>query len=471
MADRVRINVGGTIFETTTTTLANAGRDSMLGAMLDENWNVLEPNQYLPKDPNTRDQNLLEQPNTIFWTLPEPSRKISEPYFIDRNPACFSVLLDLLRTGELHIPPHIPEKLLYREAEFYGIIDHVRALKWGPFDGNRLGPAASVSGRAPGDGTAIRAGPHGGCCVAHGSMVHTYDWTLDELPTLSLNYQRVNDVGFMNPQKVVVCACERLDRGDGGMGLFDFRTGELLFKFQVTHENRLKSFTAGALSFSENDRIFASCRGRSNEYGIGVWDQVTGKQIDFFYETPGWSLGDSGKLQWLPGNNVLLVATLYPRNENCYISLIDFRERKRVWSWSDVGAPATVDEKLVLDAVVMEESNSVCVVNQYDDLGFMDLRSNVGVVRWSTRSRLLKVNNADERCYPKLAAYGGQLFSSMNDSISVFCGPEWVLTSRLRRSHGGSICDFSIGGDRLFALHNEENVFDVWETPPSRSPL
>jgi hypothetical protein len=36
----------------------------------------------------------------------------------------------------------------------------------------------------------------------------------------------------------------------------------------------------------------------------------------------------------------------------------------------------------------------------------------------------------------------------------------------LRGGQGGAICDFSIGGDRLFALHSEENVFDVWETPP-----
>ncbi|GJN02425.1 hypothetical protein PR202_ga19775 [Eleusine coracana subsp. coracana] len=72
----------------------------------------------------------------------------------------------------------------------------------------------------------------------------------------------------------------------------------------------------------------------------------------------------------------------------------------------------------------------------------------------------------EESCYPRLATHGGQLFSSMNDSVSVFSGPEFVLTSTLRRSHGGAICDFSIGGDRLFVLHNEENVFDVWETPP-----
>ena len=49
----------------------------------------------------------------------------------------------------------------------------------------------------------------------------------------------------------------------------------------------------------------------------------------------------------------------------------------------------------------------------------------------------MKGKMPEEPCYPKLALHGGQLFSSMNDCISVFCGPEWVLTSRLRRSYGG----------------------------------
>ncbi|XP_065879595.1 BTB/POZ domain-containing protein At2g24240-like isoform X2 [Euphorbia lathyris] len=88
----------------------------------------------------------------------------------------------------------------------------------------------------------------------------------------------------------------------------------------VCHENELKSYSAGALSTSSDYRIFSSCKGRSNEYGIGVWDQITGKQIDFFYESPGWSLGDADKLQWLNGRNCLLVATLFPRKDNCYIS-------------------------------------------------------------------------------------------------------------------------------------------------------
>ncbi|KAL3586442.1 hypothetical protein D5086_013309 [Populus alba] len=437
--DRVRFNVGGRVFETTSTTLANAGRNSFFGALFNENWT-------------------LKQPNNDSFSHCE--------LFIDRNPDCFSVLLDLLRTGDLNIPPNIPERQLYREASFYGLLDHVRSAKWGQFDGNRLRHSRSVTGQAPGDGTAIRAGPDGGCCVAHGSVVHVYDWIMEEYPPLNLDYRRVNDVGWVDGERIIISACEKLGRGDGGMGLFSKSTGELRYKFQVCHENQVKSFTAGALSTSSDYKIFSSCKGRSNEYGIGVWDQVTGKQIDFFYESPGWSLGDADKLQWLNGSNCLLVATLFPRKDNCYISMLDFRDKRMVWSWSDFGAPITVDEKRVRDAIAMEDNNAICVVNEYEDLGFMDLRMNGGSVRWSSRSRMMKGKLSDEPCYPKLALHEGQLFSSMDDCISVFCGPDWVLTSRLRQSYGGSICDFSIGGDRLFALHSEENVFDVWETPP-----
>ncbi|CAK8574472.1 unnamed protein product [Lathyrus sativus] len=281
--DRVKFSVGGRVFETTSTTLANAGRNSMLGAMLDENWNLLD--------------NGSER-------------------FIDRNADCFSVILDLLRTGELYIPNNIPEKLLYREALFYGVLDHVRSAKWGQFDGNRLRLSRSVQGQAPGVGTAIRAGPDGGCCVAHGCMVHVYDWMLDQHNSVNLDYQRVNDVGWVDPNNIVIGVSERLGRGDGGMGLFSSHNGELRYKFHVSHENHVKSYTSGALSFSSDYKIFSSCKGRSNEYGVGVWDQVTGKQVDFFYEPLGWSHGDADKLQWLEGSNCLLVATMFPRKDN-----------------------------------------------------------------------------------------------------------------------------------------------------------
>ncbi|XAR66765.1 hypothetical protein NMG60_11013093 [Bertholletia excelsa] len=435
--DRVKFNVGGKIFETTATTLAHAGRHSYFGAIFDGDWNL--------------------------------SDSCKEEHFIDRNPDCFAVLLDLLRTGYLHVPPTLSEKLLFREAAFYGLLDHVRTATRGQFDGDRLRFSRSVAGQAPGDGTAIRAAPDGGCAVAHGSVVHVYDWNFEEHPTINFDYQRINDVGWADPGTLAVAACERLNRSGasaGGLALFSAGSGILRHRFQVAHEDQFKTYTAGALSFSSDYKIFSSCKGRSNEYGIGVWDLITGKQIDFYYEPIGWSLGEADRVQWLNATNCLMVATLFPRKDDCYISVLDFRDKNNmVWFWSDTGAPAS-DDRRVRDAVAAEEGMSICVVNEYEDLGFMDLRSSAGTVRWCSRSRLvMKGKLPEEPCYPKLTWHEGKLFSSMNDSISVFSGPDWVLTSRLRRSYGGSICDFSIGGDRLFALHSEENVFDVWETP------
>ncbi|KAI3955699.1 hypothetical protein MKW98_006059 [Papaver atlanticum] len=119
----------------------------------------------------------------------------------------------------------------------------------------------------------------------------------------------------------------------------------------------------------------------------------------------------------------------------------------------------------------MEESNSICVVDKYDHLGFMDWRSTSGSIGWNLKDNEESRNYVRPDYYyyyrkgPKLALHGGQIIYSRKDAISVFSGPDWKLTSSFGRSPGGEIRDFSIGGDRLFVLHSEENMFEVWETP------
>jgi hypothetical protein len=436
---KIKLNVGGKQFVTNRTTLARAGRESMLGAMISHDW--------------------------------APEKPDSHEYFIDRNPAYFPLLLDLLRTSELHIPPHMSEKALYREAIYYGLMDRVHMAKWSrSLDGNQVRHAASIRGRATGDATAIRAAQDGGCCVAHGSMVHVYDWTMEELHPLNLDYYLVNDVGFLDTQRLVVCTCTSVDKpGHGGMASFNTRTGKLQHRFQVCSQGgQHKNFTAGALASSRDGHVYASCRGLSAEYGVGIWDQTTGHQVDFVYD---WPLGDAGKLQWLPESNLLLAATLYPRSDHAHINLMDFREKGGVvLSWTDCHL---LDDKVVVDTVAMDDCITVSVVNQYDNLGFLDMRS-MNHVKWCHRNRPGKMVSQsfeeEEKWYSKLAACGTQLFSTKNKSVHVFCGPDWVLTSQVenkRGACGGAISDISVGGNRLFVLYNEEDVFDVWETPAS----
>ncbi|KAI3859390.1 hypothetical protein MKW92_015788 [Papaver armeniacum] len=416
--NKVRFNVGGKIFETTTTTLANAGRNSVFGAMFDEQWNL--------------------QP-----------REIEEEYFVDRDPECFSVLLNLLRTGKLHVPPNIPEKLLYEEALYYGLLDNVRTAKWGRLVGNQLNLTSSVRGRAPHGWSAIRASPDGGCVVAHGRMVHIYNWMLEEHAPLDLDYGEVNDIGWIDSENIVVSTGRISGQEGGAMGLFSSSTGDLRHRYEVKRQ------TAGALCFNSDSKIFSSCTD-----GIGVWDQVTGTQTDFFNSPPGWALGGADKIQWLNGSNCLLAFYIRRTNDR-RIHLLDFREKNIVWTWSNL--VHTREKNSIYDAIAVEQSNSICVASDYEGLGFMDLRSTVGSIRWNPRTNK---NHAHHDFYPKLSLHGRHVFYSSYGNISVFSGPDYsILTSRLGRSCGGSICDFSIGGDRLFAIHSEENVFDVWETP------
>ena len=80
-SDRVRLNVGGTLFETTAATLSIGGK--------------------------TYFSSLLEHGPT------------HETIFIDRDPEPFRPILSYLRTGKLIIPPGVSEEAVRNEAEYY----------------------------------------------------------------------------------------------------------------------------------------------------------------------------------------------------------------------------------------------------------------------------------------------------------------------------------------------------------------
>ncbi|XP_015060067.1 BTB/POZ domain-containing protein At2g24240-like [Solanum pennellii] len=419
--DRVKLDVGGKKFETTATTLASGGRTSFFGAMFNDDWNL------------------------------HSDGSITE-LFIDRNPEYFGVLLDLLRTGELYIPRKIDKKHLYREALYYGIEDHLRLAKWGPFDGNRLRLAESIKGPTKAKAEKIRASPNSWCCVVRDNIVSVYNWMLEEQPTITTcDYRRVNDVCWVNSDNITVSSSDKYLASEG-IGLFSASTGELKYNFQVKDEDQLKDYTAGALGVGSDYKLFSSCTEITNKKnGIAVWDQITGKQTDFLQYLP---YSKATKLQWLQGTNCLMAATCHSESK-CSINLFDFRQNTVALSWSDA-----TDQRMYKDAIAIEERNSICIVDSHENLGFMDLRSTTSSIEWRSTTRDNIYNP-----YPKLAFHEGQLLASLEHTILVYCGPDWVPTSQLQPSHGGLIWDLSIGGDRLFALYWNIDMFDVWETP------
>ncbi|XP_073359900.1 BTB/POZ domain-containing protein At2g24240-like [Aegilops tauschii subsp. strangulata] len=149
------------------------------------------------------------------------------------------------------------------------------------------------------------------------------------------------------------------------------------------------------------------------------------------------------------------------------MALVDSRDMSVVWSWWYDSAREGKNGYVVDPAAVMEDERSVCF-NEHHDLGLLDIRiqgnSGSGNVQWLHQSKMSSTSKCN---IPKLAVHGRLLLASKDDTISVFGGPTYDLRLALRGSQGsGAINDFSVGGDRLFAVHKEDNVLDVWEARP-----
>ncbi|XBI36283.1 hypothetical protein VPH35_121825 [Triticum aestivum] len=385
-AGRVRLNVGGQVFETTADTLTGAGEGTML---------------------------------CTHGGVPE--------YFIDRDPSCFASLLDMLRTGELHVPAGVPERVLFREANYYGLLDRVRAARIGELDVERVRLAASVPpGRVPVDHPVVRAAPDSGCCITHtythGTIARVYNWMLEQRRPICLTpaVSWVRDAVYLGPSMLLV----------GGLGMAAF---SLLSAYR-----RPKS--------------------RYGNYGIDAWDCITGEQAgSCLHFNPESKMGSTNKLQWLPNTKTLMAASVWPLFS---MALVNSRDMSVVWSWWYESACEGKNRRVV-DAAMMEDESSVCLISEHHDIGLIDIRiqGNSGNVQWLHQSKMSSTSKCNTS---KLAMHGGLLLASKNDTISVYGGPNHDLRLALRGSQGsGAISDFSVGGDRLFAVHQEDNVLDV----------
>jgi len=98
-ASWVRLNVGGTVFATTITTLAK------------------DPNSFLYRICHKTDDNL------------DSHKDNTGAYLIDRDPSYFGPILNYLRHGKLVLDRNISEEGVLEEAEFYNITGLISLLK------------------------------------------------------------------------------------------------------------------------------------------------------------------------------------------------------------------------------------------------------------------------------------------------------------------------------------------------------
>lgn len=164
--DRIRLNVGGKIFETTVSTLQSAGPDSLLAA-------------------------LSNRP---------------EPIFIDRDPDVFSVLLSLLRSSRLPSSSRrfTPQELA-DEALYYGLDSHLRAaMSPPPLSGIDASVVSTVRPAADALPTSFSPGADGSLWLAHGGQISVYDWSLAHAATLRTHLDAVTSLRRVCPDIAAV---------------------------------------------------------------------------------------------------------------------------------------------------------------------------------------------------------------------------------------------------------------------------
>jgi hypothetical protein len=121
----IDLNVGGRIFTTTTRTLTalsmagNSGRITSIGSHAAA---FLSSSSASDEDLGAlRDQLALLGVTVTNQTPPARGGRDRLELFIDRSPECFPVVLDLLRTGRLLIPPMASIDMAEEELRYYGV--------------------------------------------------------------------------------------------------------------------------------------------------------------------------------------------------------------------------------------------------------------------------------------------------------------------------------------------------------------
>ncbi|PKI37701.1 hypothetical protein CRG98_041994 [Punica granatum] len=423
--DRLKFNVGGKIFETTKTTLANAASSSFFSALLNDRWN-----------------------------------SDTDEIFIDRDPKCFGALLNLLRTGELCIPGSVTKDFFYKEALYYGLEGHLQAAVRGNLNGNllRLSHFVSVS-HAWEKGNIIRASPNGGLCVAHGNVVRTFDsWNVVGYPPICLNKDnRIYDILWCDSRNVMITTSRR------DVALLNLVTGELshCISSGIVKSSRPLIFKTLCMHSDHRNEVFsgASFEDTGESVGVEIWDPTRGKLTSSIHWTDADGYGSIRTLHWVSWMNCLL-AIIHRASGDLVLLTIDPRENSCRFRFRKfLHKPVRF-----VEGAVDESGNNICLMDQCMNVVIFDSR-NQHLNSWSVSKDACNValSGTNSRLQ-SIHCYRGQLYACTRSNIFVLSGSDWVITSKVR-SIGGSICDISIGGDRLFALHNDPDVINVWETP------
>lgn len=437
----VTLDVGGQIFQTTKQTLSLAGSESLFSRIFDSQ---------------------------------------SGAPFIDRDPELFSILLSLLRTGNL------PSKAkafdiqdLISESEFYGIEPLLLNSLSNPsqFDAFNLEKSLVLALNGRDSPSAIATTPCGSMHVAHGSKITSFDWSLRRKSTILTQFTAVDSLLAISPSVAAAGATDF-----SGLQILDLQKG--LVKESLNWENMTRSSSTVQAIGSSPEFLFASFEsGRRNSNSIMVYDlqsfspvieigqnEIYGADID--------SAFPATKLNWVSCYSLLMASGSHsgPSGVLGSIKFWDIRSGNVVWELKeqlDCFSDVTVSDNLPGIFKVGVNTGEVF---------FADLRNFGAENPWVCLGDKRKVvNGKKEGVGCKIESHGNQVFCTKGGNLELWS--EVALSSskksgdgsgnrvfrknflgRVNDMGGSKITNLAFGGNKMFVTRKDQQNVEVWQS-------
>ncbi|KAK2376705.1 BTB/POZ domain with WD40/YVTN repeat protein [Trifolium repens] len=460
--DRIKLNVGGKLFETTLTTIRSGGPDSLLFALSNRFSN----------DPN--------------------------PVFIDRDPEIFSVLLSLLRTN--HLPStarRFSKQELADEALFYGIDSHLRsATSPPPFSGIDASIVGSIRPASEGLPSTFTAAENGSVWIAHGGQLSSYDWNLIHSATVRTHLDEINSICRVWPEIAAVGT-----DSDAGLHFYNFSGSRHVGSVHWSDPSDPRIFKArvNSITASENS-VFASFDCPHRENCILEVDKAKLQIVSQLGQQSGNQAKHMapGKLTWVPATGVLIgsAVTGGAFGYSGYIRLWDPRSGEVVWETNEPGAAGRSsrfgDSFSAID-VDVEKLLLFKLCSKSGDLAMADMRrlSDDPWIYLKEKNPSLWTDGGDGSTSSVVHCYKGQAFVARGGELEVWSRVQEVVeceSERERESDGegvyrrnfvdkreysekGVIKKIEGGGDRLFISREDVEGIEVWESSHSAGAI
>lgn len=442
---RIKLNVGGKLFETTLSTLQSSGPDSLLAAL--------------------------------------SSRSSPDPIFIDRDPEIFSVLLSLLRSDRLPSTAHrFSKQELADEALYYGIESQLRsAMSAPPLSGIDASLVSTIVPASDGFASTFTPAPDGSLWIAHGGQISAFDWNLTHSCTIRTHLDEISSIRRVSADVAAVGS-----NSSAGIHFYDFCGSRHLGSTHWTDPKDPRIYKARVTSISDStDQVFASFECQHRENCVLSIDKSTLRVVSEITRQLGSSAKNmaTGKLSWLPERGLIIGTSVSSGafGYSGYIRIWDPRAGGSVvWETNEPGSgrSSRFGDSFADADVDIDNSLLFKICSKSGDLAMADLR-NLGDDPWVyMREKNPSLRYSGGAMENVLHCYKEQVFVGRDGSLEVWSriaekergemvGEELYrrnYVDKVEDSERGIIRKIEGGGNRLFVSRENVEGVEVWES-------